>query len=102
MLGSMAKQTLTVEDVAQRLDLIPLAGRSGLTNEVTWAHASELDDPTPWLLGGELIMTTGLAIPSDERGQCDYLERLAAHRMAGLVVSADLHMPELTAGFETR
>ena len=28
--------------------------------EVEWAHAIELQDPSPWLGGGELVLTTGL------------------------------------------
>ena len=28
---------------------------------ITWVHVSELVDPTPFLTGGELLLTTGLA-----------------------------------------
>ena len=32
-----------------------------------WVHASELLDPTPWLSGGEILLTTGLQL--DGRGR---------------------------------
>jgi Purine catabolism regulatory protein-like family len=35
------------------------AGEAGLDNRVRWIHVSELRDPTPWLEGGELLLTTG-------------------------------------------
>ena len=31
-----------------------------------WVHSSELLDPTPWLSGGELLLTTGLQLARDE------------------------------------
>ena len=32
-----------------------------------WVHISELDDPTPWLRGGELLLTTGLPLAPGRR-----------------------------------
>ena len=45
--------------------------------------ASELPDPTPWLAGGELLLTTGIAL-DDEEQQRAYVERLGEHRIAGV------------------
>jgi PucR family transcriptional regulator, purine catabolism regulatory protein len=30
--------------------------------ELRWVHISELEDPTPWLTGGELLLTTGISL----------------------------------------
>ena len=30
-----------------------------------WVHISELPDPTPWLSGGELLLTTGMQLAGD-------------------------------------
>jgi PucR family transcriptional regulator, purine catabolism regulatory protein len=51
-----------LEDPALGLDLI--AGRRGLRSRgpVRWVHISEIPDPTPWLEGGEILLTTGLAV----------------------------------------
>ncbi|MBT2440551.1 PucR family transcriptional regulator [Streptomyces sp. ISL-36] len=81
------------------LQLCVLAGREGLHRAVSWAHVSELEDPTPWLLGAELIMTTGIAIPRTAVRQRAYVERLAEAGVAALVLSAHLHVPPLRQEF---
>ncbi|MDN5920830.1 MAG: PucR family transcriptional regulator ligand-binding domain-containing protein, partial [Pseudonocardia sp.] len=45
-------------------------------------HSSELPDPTPYLDGGELLLTTGLG--PDAAGPAAYVARLAAHGVVGL------------------
>ena len=77
---------LTVGDITAlpELSLTVAAGADGLTNEVRWLHVSELADPTPWLEGGELLITTGLGIGSSSRTQREYVRRLATHDLAGL------------------
>lgn len=46
------------------LGLALVAGSSGVHTRgpVRWAHSSELPDPTPWLEGGEVLLTTGLGV----------------------------------------
>ncbi|SDL65823.1 purine catabolism regulatory protein [Nonomuraea maritima] len=97
----MADHKLTVEDLLRSpaLQLRVLAGESGLTRSVSWAHVSELDDPTPWLLGAELIMTTGLGVPRTAAGQRSYLERLDDAGVSALALSAQLHVPPLHPAF---
>jgi PucR family transcriptional regulator, purine catabolism regulatory protein len=81
------------------LGLEVVAGRAGLEREVGWAHVCELEDPRPWLEGGELVMTTGMAVPREPGRQAAYLERLAACGVAGLAISKDLCAPPLTRSF---
>jgi purine catabolism regulator len=90
-----------VEDLARSpaLQLRVLAGASGLGRAVAWAHVSELEDPTPWLLGAEAIMTTGIAVPRPARRQQAYLERLDDAGVAALLLSEELHVPPLHPGF---
>jgi PucR family transcriptional regulator, purine catabolism regulatory protein len=76
-----------------------VAGRTGAEREVTWAHVCELEDPMPWLEGGELVMTTGMAIDPDPKRQVRYLSRLAASGAAALAISKDLRAPRLSLGF---
>jgi purine catabolism regulator len=77
---------LTVRDLANLpdLQLAVVAGVDGLGNEVTWLHVSELADPTKWLEGGELLLTTGLGVGESATAQRTYVRRLAKHRVAGL------------------
>ncbi len=73
-----------------------VAGQQGTSRQATWAHVCELEDPVPWLEGGELLMTTGIAIPRDPRRQREYLSRLCSAGAAALAISKDLHAPHLS------
>src|SRR5215467_12601501 len=86
---------IRVEDLLRSpaLQLRLIAGEPGTSRRVAWAHVSELADPTPWLFGSELIMTTGMAIPTDAIGQRAYLGRLDASGVAGLALSEGLFVP---------
>ena len=92
---------ITVEDLLRSpaLQLRLLAGESGTGRRVAWAHVSELEDPTPWLFGSEMIMTTGMALPRSAAGQRSYLERLDDAGVACLAVSERMFVPPLTAAF---
>jgi PucR family transcriptional regulator, purine catabolism regulatory protein len=81
-----AKALLTVRDIAALpgLELGLSAGGAGLDNPIRWVHVSELADPTPWLEGGELLITTGLGLGDLSRPQREYARRLAEHGLAGL------------------
>lgn len=74
---------LTVRDLLAELDVRVLAGGGGLHLPVRWVHISELLDPTPWLSGGELLLTTGLQL-KDADQQREFVARLADHQLAGL------------------
>src|ERR671932_1631121 len=74
---------LTLGDLLNELDLRLVAGAAGAERPVRWVHISELLDPTPWLSGGELLLTTGLQLEAPEQ-QREYVGRLAAHGLAGL------------------
>lgn len=57
---------------------------AALGHAVSWVHTSELDDPTPFLEGGELLLTTGMAV-GDEPERCrDFVTRLRRAGVAGL------------------
>jgi purine catabolism regulator len=72
------------------------AGHAGSGRQATWAHVCELDDPVPWLEGGELVMTTGMAIPQEPSAQASYLAKLTQAGAAGLAISRNLRAPELS------
>src|SRR3954462_8976867 len=74
---------LTVREVLGDLDVEVLAGEANLDVPVRWVHISELRDPTPWLSGGELLLTTGLALDTPKR-QRDFIATLADHGLAGV------------------
>ncbi len=74
---------LLLRDLIRDLDIRTVAGETGLDRPVRWVHISELEDPTPWLSGGELLLTTGMNL-TGAASQRAFVERLAAHELAGL------------------
>ncbi len=74
---------LTVRELLQDLDVRLLRGERSLHLPVRWVHISELLDPTPWLSGGELLLTTGMQLETDAQAR-EFLGRLADHHLAGL------------------
>ncbi|MEV0620237.1 PucR family transcriptional regulator [Nonomuraea sp. NPDC050404] len=74
----------SLQTVVRRMNLRPVAGTSGpgvLEAAVRWVAVSELADPTPYLEGGELLLTTGMRMEGD---QSDYVARLVRRGVAGL------------------
>ncbi len=74
---------LTVADLLADLDVRLIAGDAGLELPVRWVHISELLDPTPWLSGGEVLLTTGMQLDTEKR-QREFVGRLADHQLAAL------------------
>jgi PucR family transcriptional regulator, purine catabolism regulatory protein len=74
---------LTIRELIADLQLPLLTGESGLDLPIRWIHMSELLDPTPWLSGGEVLLTTGMQLdtPACQR---EFVEILVARRLAGL------------------
>jgi DNA-binding PucR family transcriptional regulator len=74
---------LTLEALVAELGLDLASGQDAAGRHVRWVHSTELVDPTPWLRGGELLLTTGLQIDSAQ-SQRELIERLAEHKIGGL------------------
>ncbi|MFG1612908.1 PucR family transcriptional regulator [Nonomuraea wenchangensis] len=71
----------TLQTVVRRMGLRPLAGGLPPDTVVRWVAVSELADPTPYLEGDELLLTTGLRMEGD---LAEYVGRLVARGVAGL------------------
>lgn len=63
-----------------------VAGSAGMQGPVRWIHVAEVADIAHLLRGGELVLTTGIALPDEERALTTYVDDLAAVGAAGLVV----------------
>jgi purine catabolism regulator len=64
------------------LGLRVLTGDDLLERPIGWVHPTELTDPQAFLEGGELLLTTGLAL--DEETSPSYVRRLVDAGVAGL------------------
>jgi purine catabolism regulator len=76
----------TVADLLaiDELALTLVAGGQGTGRPIRWAHVSELKDPTRFLRGGEVLLTTGLGMRGGARAQAAYVEQLARAGLAAL------------------
>ena len=77
---------ISVQDILEipDLNLRLLAGGKSTSNPVRWVHITEVPDPTKWLKGGELLLTTGYGFVGSEDKQVDQLKRLIDHNISGL------------------
>lgn len=82
---------LTVEDVV-KLDEVQVgsptvvAGSERLQAPVRWVHIAEVADIAKLLRGGELLLTTGIALPEPGSGLAAYVEDLATIGVSGLMI----------------
>jgi PucR family transcriptional regulator, purine catabolism regulatory protein len=69
-----------------------IAGHAGVDRRgpIRWAHISELPDPTPWLEGGELLLTTGLGIKDSAHLQRRFVTGLAERGVVGVGFAMDV------------
>jgi purine catabolism regulator len=87
---------LTLRTLVAEVGLELAAGEEGADAPVRWVHITELTDPTPWLSGGELLLTTGFQLGSPEL-QREFVRRLSDHHLAGLGFGTGFDHPELPA-----
>ncbi|HEY7279076.1 MAG TPA: PucR family transcriptional regulator ligand-binding domain-containing protein [Trebonia sp.] len=73
-------------DVVRRGSPHVVAGAGRLDVPVRWVHALELTDVRRLLRGGELVLSTGIALPESPSGLADYVASLAQVGVAGLAV----------------
>jgi purine catabolism regulator len=78
--------TVTVQDILHipGLALSLVAGKRAAKRQIRWVHVSELPDPTPWLKGGEVLLTTGMGVGKTAAQQRAYVRRLADAGLAAL------------------
>jgi Purine catabolism regulatory protein-like family/PucR C-terminal helix-turn-helix domain len=74
---------LTVESLLRELDLKLVAGKGSADSPIRWVHISEIENPTPWLTGGELLLTTGFNLRTAD-SQREFVRLLAGHGLAGI------------------
>src|ERR671917_2252412 len=74
---------LTVRGLVSEMGLELATGEDAADAPVRWVHISELPDPTPWLSGGELLLTTVIQLDTPKR-QREFVRLLSGRHLAGL------------------
>lgn len=69
---------ILLEQRSLNLSLAVEGDKEILDMPISWVHFSESPDPTPYLEGGEVLLTTGLVMPKD---QPDEIHRSFASRL---------------------
>src|SRR4051794_41922563 len=78
------------------------AGSGHLDRPVRWVHVSEVSDIAHLLEGGELILTTGIALPASPAALATYVEELSSVGVTALAVGLGRRSrDELPAGLLT-
>ena len=88
---------LTVRGLVSEMGLELTTGDAGADAPVRWVHISELRDPTPWLSGGELLLTTGIQLDTEKR-QREFVKLLAGHHLSGLGFGTGFDHEKVPAG----
>jgi purine catabolism regulator len=91
---------LTVASLIAELGLELASGHDAAQTHVRWVHSTELEDPTPWLRGGELLLTTGIQLEGP-KSQRELIDRLADYRIAGLGFGTGFRHKRLPAALVT-
>jgi purine catabolism regulator len=89
--------------VADCMRLSPLgaadvvAGREGLGREVRWVHVVDVPNVEECLVGGELVMTSGISLGHDQSLQRRIVPAMEAMDLAGLVVAIGPYVDRVPA-----
>jgi purine catabolism regulator len=91
---------LTVASLISELGLTLVSGEESAQAHVRWVHSTELLDPTPWLKGGELLLTMGIQLDGP-KAQRELIDRLSDHEIAGLGLGIGFTHKRLPAALVT-
>ncbi|MGX5716827.1 PucR family transcriptional regulator [Arthrobacter sp. MAHUQ-56] len=100
--------------------VVPDLGAPQLEQPISWVHSSDLEDPTPFLDAGQLLLTDGTQFPLDPEGATvaqagdggqplaahhgreyeEYVRRLADHGIVGLGFATQVIHGALPPGLE--
>ena len=79
------REVLSLEAVRRGRPRV-IAGAAGLDVPVRWVHALELTEVARLLRGGELVLSTGIALPDSPDLLAAYVDELASARVSGLAI----------------
>ncbi|HWD63037.1 MAG TPA: PucR family transcriptional regulator [Humibacter sp.] len=92
------RDVLRLEEVVGAVPEV-LAGEDALDRAVRWVHVSETADVAHLVRGGELILSTGVAWPTDAVSLRTFASRLVDAKIAGVVLELGHRFPEAPKAF---
>ncbi len=86
------------------LGLEVVAGHAGVDHRgpVRWAHIADAPDPTPWLEGGEVLLTTGLGVKDDPDLQRRLVAALTRRGVVAIGFGIGVVLDEVPAAMASR
>ncbi len=75
-----------------------LAGHDRLDRPIRWVHAGEVANIASLLIGGEMLLTTGMTIGTRPAEQRRFVDRLAEQDIAALVIELGTALKEMPPG----
>jgi purine catabolism regulator len=92
-------EALTIRELVETSDLQleVVAGRSGVDQIIEAVYIGDLDDPTPWMVQGSLLLTTQPRLEADPHSGARLCRLLKANRMVGIGVAIMPHVREIPA-----
>jgi PucR family transcriptional regulator, purine catabolism regulatory protein len=81
------------------LGLEVVAGHAGVAERgpIRWAHIADAPDPTPWLEGGEVLLTTGIGVKDDPELQRRLVAALARRGVVAVGFGVGVALDEVPA-----
>lgn len=95
MVGPTVRTVLDIPSLA----LVLRAGQVAIDRPVRWVAVSELEDPTPYLEGGELLLTTGLRL--EDADWPAFVDRLSRAGVSAMGIGVGLTHERVPSGLVT-
>jgi purine catabolism regulator len=101
---ALAMECLTVRELIYEADLglVLLTGERGLDNAILGIHLSDLEDPTPWMTSGMVLVTTGPTFASSPDIGLRLLDHLKECGASALGVGVGHHMEHVPPSMVAR
>ena len=93
------EDALTIRELVEESDLQleVVAGRNGVDQTIEAVYIGDLDDPTPWMVQGSLLLTTQPRLEGDPESGARLVRLLKENRMVGIGVAIMPHVREIPA-----
>jgi purine catabolism regulator len=90
-------EALTIRELVEQSDLQleVVAGSSGVGQVIEAVYIGDLDDPTPWMVQGSLLLTTAPRLEADPESGVRLVRLLKEKRMVGVGVAIMPHVRDI-------